>query len=312
MIKYLMILLQTVLLVGLAPLFVGVIRKFKAILRGKKGTPLAQMYYDIWKLLQKGRIISEHASFVTVLTPVISLVAIITASLFVPVFYVSPELGFAGDFILVIYLIAVIKFFNAHSGLDASSTFGGMGGSREMFISMLAEPTIFLGFVYIFLRSGELNLNSAVASLNTKLVLAPASIAAFFAFFIILLMENARIPVDNPETHLELTMVHEAMILEYSGRDLALIELASAVKLLVFSTLFVNLFVGGGIAASLNPGALIIALSVYLLKILALAFILSVLEVWSAKYRVFRMPDAGAMAVTSMFVAIILLLVSRG
>lgn len=312
MIKYLMILIQTALLVGLAPLFVGVVRKFKAMLRGKKGTPLLQMYYDIWKLLQKGRIISVHASFITTLTPVISLVAIITASLFVPVFYVSPELGFTGDFILVIYLIAVIKFFNAHSGLDASSTFGGMGGSREMFISMLAEPAIFLGFVYIFLRSGELNLNSAAASLNTKLVLAPASIAAFFAFFIILIMENARIPIDNPETHLELTMVHEAMILEYSGRDLALIELASSVKLLVFSTLFVNLFVGGGIAASLNPGGLLVALVVYLLKILALAFILSVLEVWSAKYRVFRMPDVGAMAVTSMFVAIILLLVSRG
>ena len=310
--NYLLILIQTVLLVLLAPLFLGVVRKFKAVLRGKKGMPIFQMYYDLWKLLHRDRIISQHASFITVLTPMVSLAGIVTAALFVPVFYASRELGFAGDFILVIYLIGIIKFFNSHSGLDASSTFGGMGGSRELFISMLAEPTIFLSFVYIFLKTGELNLNSAMVSMSTKLVLTPAGVAAFFAFFIVLLMENARIPIDNPETHLELTMVHEAMILEYSGRDLALIELASAVKLLVFTTIFVNLFLAGGLAVSLSVGAILGALALYLVKILAIAFIIAIIEVWSAKYRVFRMADVGAISLSSMFVAIILLLVTRG
>lgn len=311
MIPYLLMILQTILLILLAPLFVGILRKWKAVLRGKKGNPITQMYYDLWKLMRKDRIISEHASFITALTPLISLSAVTVAALFVPVFYAADGLGFTGDFILVIYLIAIIKFFNSHSGLDASSTFGGMGGSREMFISTLAEPSIFLIFVYIFLRTGELTVSSAVTRI-THMVLTPAGLAAAFGFFVVLLMENARIPVDNPETHLELTMVHEGMLLEYSGRDLALIELASAAKLILFCTLFVNLFLPGGVALTAGPGVLLLAFGMYLVKILIVLFGIALVEVLSAKYRVFRMTDVGAMAATSLFLAIILLMVTKG
>lgn len=307
----LMTFVQTLLMVALTPLFIGILRKLKAVFRGKRGNPITQMYYDLWKLLMRDRIISKHASFVTTLTPLVSLASILVASWFVPVFYAGEGLGFVGDFILVMYLIAIIKFFNAHSGLDASSTFGGMGGSREMYISMLAEPSMFLIFVYVFLRSGELNLNLAVAQFN-DLLLTPAAVAATVGFFIVLLMENARVPVDNPETHLELTMVHEGMILEYSGRDLAMIELASAVKLIVFCTLFANLFLPGGVAVSLGLVPLLLGFGIYLVKILAILVGIALVEVISAKYRVFRMTDVGAMAVTSMVLAIILLIVTKG
>lgn len=309
--RYIINLMQILILIGLTPLFIGILRKYKAVLRGKKGNRLVQMYYDIWKLLKKDRILSQHASFITRITPLISLSAVVVASWFVPVFYAASGVGFIGDFILVVYLIAIIKFLNAHSGLDASSTFGGMGGSREMYISMLAEPSVFLVFVYVFLRTGELNLHSAVLQVE-DLFLSPAAIAAAVGFFIVLLMENARIPVDNPETHLELTMVHEGMLLEYSGRDLALLELASSLKLLVFCTLFVNLFLPFGVRVSSGFLALLTALGIYIVKILGVLFLLALIEVVSAKYRVFRMTDVGTMAVTSMFLAILLLFVTKG
>lgn len=311
MIPYLLTVLQTVLLILLAPLFVGILRKFKAVLRGKRGSLITQMYYDLWKLMKKDRIISEHASFITALTPLLSLGAVSVAALFVPAFYTAAGLGFAGDFILVIYLMAIIKFCSSHSGLDASSTFGGMGGSREMFISTLAEPSVFLIFVYVYLRTGELMISSAVTRI-THMILTPAGLAAAFGFFVVLLMENARIPVDNPETHLELTMVHEGMLLEYSGRDLALIELASAVKLTLFCTLFVNLFLPGGVALTAGIGTLLVAFGVYLLQMLVLLLGIALVEVLSAKYRVFRMTDVGAMAATSLFLAVVLLMVTKG
>jgi formate hydrogenlyase subunit 4 len=211
---------------------------------------------------------------------------------------------------VVVYLLLLGTFFLALAGLDTGSAFGGMGASREMTIAALAEPTVALAVFALALGAGSTNLGQIVARTmaDPAAALSPGHLLAFAAVFIVTLAETGRLPVDNPATHLELTMIHEAMVLEYSGRYLALLEWAAALKLVIFFALLANLFVPWGVAVTLTPGALAIATGSLLLKLGALAAAVAVLETRVAKLRLFRVPELlsvsfvlALLAVTSSF-----------
>ncbi len=304
--KYnLIYLTQSILLIAFAPLFSGILKKLKAMLRGYQGPSIVQPYYDIQKLLRKGRVISRHSSFITTISPLLCFSAAVTAAMLIPVFYAGKE-NYLGNLFLIIFTLGIIKFFNSLLGLDCASTFGGMGSSRELFISMLVEPIIFVLLTFLYFETRSFNLFD-IATVNNSLAnYSAAHIIAGFAFFILVITENARVPVDNPETHLELTMVHEAMVLDISGSDLALLELASSIKLMVFLTIFINCFLPYGIAASFSAGSILFSIAVYLLKLLICLTLIAYLEIGMAKYRLFRVPDLLAAAFSFSVIAITL------
>jgi len=238
-------------------------------------------------------VISETASWIFHLMPFVLFASTVAAALIVPVLGNHALLGFMGDAILFVYLFALGRFFLALAALDAGTTFGGMGSSREMTLSSLAEPAMLLAFFSLGFRSHTLSLGGMVsyfAGAEPFQVLFFTSLA-FGALLIVTIAESGRIPVDNPATHLELTMIHEAMILEYSGRYLALIEWGHQIKQLVFLTLLANLFLPWGIAGSWSFPALGLALVLYLAKVFFLAFVIGWIEIHSAKLRLFRVPD---------------------
>jgi formate hydrogenlyase subunit 4 len=292
-----------------APLLVGVLRTLKARLVGRRGPVPWQPYRDLRKLFGKTPVVSTTTSWLFTVTPYVLMSTMITAALAAPVLSSRPPLAFAG-IILLMYLLLLGTFFLTLAGLDAGSAFGGMGSSRAVAVAALAEPTVILAVLALSLRANTTNLGGVVEGLAHEPLLAanPVHLLAFFAFFIVMLAEAGRIPVDNPATHLELTMIHEAMVLEYSGRYLALIEWAAALKLLVFFSLLGNLFVPWGVAVALTPGALLLAAASLVVKFLALAVIVAVLETRVAKLRLFRVPELlsasfvlALLAVTSSF-----------
>lgn len=231
--------------------------------------------------------------------------AAVTAAFLIPVFYTSKE-NYLGNAFLIIFTLSIIKFFNSLIGLDCASTFGGMGSSRELFISMLVEPIIFVLITFLYFETKSFNLFDIAAANISHTNYSAAHIIAGFAFFILVITENARVPVDNPETHLELTMVHEAMILDISGSDLALLELSSSIKLMVFLTIFINCFLPNGIAASFSAGSILFSIALYLLKLLICLALIAYLEIGMAKFRLFRVPDLLAAAFSFSIVAITL------
>lgn len=229
----------------LAPLLPGLINRVKAVAAGRKGPSVFQLYYDLFKLLRKGSVYSSTATLILRLAPVVILACIITASLILPWGGMPAPVSFAGDFILLIYLMGLARFATVLAALDTGSAFEGMGASRELLFSALAEPTLMLGFLVLILHTGSLGLSGIASGISVVdwQTSAPVLIMVSIAWFFVLLTENSRIPVDDPNTHLELTMIHEVMILDYSGPDLAYLEYASAVKLWIFSGLLVNLIV---------------------------------------------------------------------
>src|SRR5947207_4738098 len=263
-----------------APVLAGVIRKTKARLQGRRGAGIFQPYWDLRKLLVKEVVIAENTSWVFRLTPYVAIGTMLLSAFIVPVLTTAAELQFLGNIILLMYVFLLSTFFLALAGLDAGSSFGGMGASREMAIAALAEPTVMIGIFSIALRAGSTGLNEMIGRSvsDPLLLLNPGHLLAFSSFFIVALAETGRLPVDNPSTHLELTMIHEAMILEYSGRYLALIEWASAIKLFLFLTLLANIFIPWGIAASLAPLALVIGVFALAIKLGVLGFGLAILE----------------------------------
>ena len=226
MIKPLDTILQTVLLLALAPLVSGCIKNWKAKLQNRRGPPVWQPYFDLAKFLRKDMVISEHASWIFRAMPFVLFVSTLLAGLLVPMVSASAPLSLFGGALALIGLLALGRFFLALGGLDPGSAFGGMGSSREMTIAALAEPALMLGIFTVAITAHSTNLSQMVLAAQgpTWKLLNPAHVLAFAALFIVLLAETGRIPVDNPATHLELTMIHEAMILEYSGRYLALTE----------------------------------------------------------------------------------------
>ncbi|MEW6209942.1 MAG: NADH-quinone oxidoreductase subunit H [Acidobacteriota bacterium] len=290
-----------------SPLMVGGVRKLKARLQGRCGASLLQPYRDLRKLLMKEAVISENTSWIFRFTPYLVASVMLFSSLLVPMLTTRTPLGFIGNIIVLMYLLLLATFFLALAGLDAGSAFGGMGSSREMIIAALAEPTVMIAIFAIALRVGSTSLDDIVrrGADDSLLLLNPGHILAFIAFFIVALAETGRLPVDNPATHLELTMIHEAMILEYSGRHLALIEWASGMKLFLFLTLLANLFFPWGVASTLDPLPIALGFAALLLKVGALAAAVAVLETSVAKLRLFRVPELLSGSFTLALLAVV-------
>ena len=287
------ILLQTILLLLLAPLLTGCIRNWKAKLQNRRGARIWQPYSDLVKFFHKDMVISEHASWVFSFAPYAVFITALVAGLLVPMVTVQAPLSLFGDVLALVGLLALGRFFLALGGLDPGSAFGGMGSSREMTIAAIAEPAMMLAIFTVAITAGSTDISHIVqiAQSPTWKVLNPTHVMAFAALFIVLLAETGRIPVDNPATHLELTMIHEAMLLEYSGRSLALMEWGASVKQLVLMTLLVNIFIPGGLAGDATPAALGIGALVYAGKLILIAAAVVIVETTNAKLRLFRVPD---------------------
>jgi formate hydrogenlyase subunit 4 len=291
--RSLAIVLQTLVAVALAPALVGFIRWLKARLQGRRGAAPWQPYFEIRKLLGKEAVVSHTASWIFHATPfVVFGTGVLVASL-VPLIIAPSDRFLVGDLFATVYLLLLGTFFLALAGLDTGSPFGGMGASRAMTVVALTEPTVALSIVALALNAGSTSFSQIVARTlaEPRASLGPGHVLAFAALFIVTLAETGRLPVDNPSTHLELTMIHEAMILEYSGPYLALIEWGAALKLLVFLALAANLFVPWGIASSLSPVAVAIGFVSVIAKLGVLAVVIAVLETRVAKLRLFRVPE---------------------
>ncbi|MDD5656636.1 MAG: NADH-quinone oxidoreductase subunit H [Elusimicrobia bacterium] len=301
---------QSLALIALAPLLAGLIKRLKATLQNRRGPDLIQPYRDLWKAMRKETVVSETASWVTLAVPYVVFGGTAAAAFLVPAALADTPLGPAGDAIALVYLLAVPRFFLALGGLDAGSAFGGMGSSREMMISSSAEPALMLALFAAALEAGTTNLGAMArrmaelgwAGFNPGLALAAA------ALFLVALAECGRLPVDNPATHLELTMVHEAMILEQSGRGLGLIEWAGMLKLAIFLTLLADLFLPWGAALGADWTQLGLGAALCVLKLCALAVAVALVETATAKLRLFRVPDFLGTA----FVLALLALLSQG
>jgi formate hydrogenlyase subunit 4 len=299
------------LVVGLgAPLLLGTLRTLKARFVGRRGPTPWQPFVDLRKLLGKTPVVSETTSWIFRATPYVLAGAMLVAALAAPVLTSRPPLAFAG-IILLMSLFLLGTFFLALAGLDAGSAFGGMGSSREVAVAALAEPTVIVAVFALALRANTTNLGAIVERVSAEPFLAinPAHLLAFVAFFIVMLAETGRLPVDNPATHLELTMIHEAMVLEYSARHLALVEWASAMKLFVFLTLLANLFFPWGVPPEVTPPALLLGLLALAGKLVVLVVALAALETAIAKLRLFRVPEllAGSFALGVLSVSAVVL-----
>ena len=287
------LLVQTALLLLLAPLLSGLIKNGKAKLQNRRGAPIWQPGLDLVKFLRKDMVVSEHASCVFGVTPYVVLLTALAAGLMVPLVTAQPPLALFGGALALVGLLALGRFFLALGGLDPATTFGGMGSSREMTLAALAEPAMMMAIFTVATTASSTNLGQIVLAGRESgwALLDPSRVLAFAAMFIVLLAETGRIPVDNPATHLELTMIHEAMLLEYSGRYLAFLEWGAAIKQLVLMALLANLFFPLGLAATATPAALAAALGWLAVKLLVLAGAVVVIEFTNAKLRLFRVPD---------------------
>ncbi len=288
--------INTLIVLAIAPLFVSMIKKVKAWTQGRRGPSVFQTYATIIKLLTKEVIYSPSSSRIMRVTPLITIASILVAALFVPLIFVPEPIGGIGNIILFLYLLALARFFMALAGLDAGSSFGGMGSSREMSISAIIEPTTIIVFAALAFVFKDLNIFDMVSRTAPGSPATPTLILIGISLFIILIVETSRIPVDNPETHLELTMIHEGMTLEQSGRNLALMELSAAIKLTVLMGLLINLIIPFGLATSLTLVGILIAVIMFVIKGSILAGIIGIFESSMAKKRFFQLPSLFAMA----------------
>ena len=304
---------QMMVVLALAPLLAGYVRKVKALLVGRQGPPMVQPYRDLLRLLRKEVVLAHSASWVFRATPYLVFAATWVGAALVPTFATGLLFSYAADMIAIVALLGSARFMLALAGLDVGTSFGGIGSSREMMIASLAEPAMLMVVFTLSLLAGSTQLSSIAAFMQGPDVGLRVSLAlALVALVMVAIAENARIPVDNPATHLELTMVHEAMILEYSGRHLALIELASFVKLLLYVSVIGCVFAPWGIAAAGDGfSATLIGLAAYVGKLAVAGFLLAVFETSIAKMRVFRVSDFLGAALMLGVLAALLRFVSR-
>jgi len=289
--------INTLVVIAISPLFVSLIKKVKAWTQGRQGPSVFQTYFTLIKLLKKEVIYSPNSSRIMRITPLVTMAAILVAALFVPLVFVPEPVGGIGNIILFLYLLALARFFMALAGLDAGSSFGGMGSSREMSISAIIEPTtiiVFAALAFVFKTTNIFDMFTLTTTPGSPAT--PTLILIGISLFIILVVETSRIPVDNPETHLELTMIHEGMILEQSGKNLALMELSAAVKMTVLMALLINLIVPFGLTTTLTLAGILFAVIVFILKGSILAGIIGLFESSMAKRRFFQLPSLFAMA----------------
>ena len=270
----------------LPPLLLGVVNKTKAWVAGRTGMPLLQAYFDIFRLLRKGAVYSKTTSWIFSAGPIVNLAAVLIAAALVPLATAHSPFGFTGDIVVFAYVIGLGRFFTLAAALDTGSSFEGMGASREAAIAALAEPALFLTFAILCIASRSVSFADALGtSWNHWGTLQPSMSAAAIALFIVLLAENSRIPVDDPNTHLELTMVHEVMVLDHGGPDFAFVMYGSAVKLFVMGSLVVHVLLP--FPQVTRP----IGLATFIAGQWALAVIVGLLESSTARLRLIRLPQ---------------------
>jgi formate hydrogenlyase subunit 4 len=305
---------QMALVLLLAPLLLGVVRKVKARLLRRQGPPLLQPYRDLLRLLQKEVVLADSASWLFRVVPYLVFAGIWVAAALVPTFATGLLFSWSADLIAITALLGSARFFLALAGLDVGTSFGGIGSSREVMIASLAEPAMIMITFTLALLAGTTELSQIAAFMLERNVGLRVSLGlALVALIMVAIAENARIPVDNPATHLELTMVHEAMVLEYSGRHLAMIELAAALKLLLYVSLLGCVFLPWGMAtAGAGLAAYGLGVAAYLGKLAVGGFLLAVFETAIAKMRVFRVPQFLGAALMLGLLGTLLLFVSRG
>src|SRR5712672_4198560 len=304
---------QMLLVLLLAPLLTGLVRKVKAQILRRQGPPLVQPYRDLIRLLRKDVVLAESASWLFRVIPYLVFAATWVAASLVPTFGTGLLFSWSADLIAIIALLGSARFFLALAGLDVGTSFGGIGSSREVMIASLAEPAMIMIIFVLALIAGSTQLSiiaefmlSLAAGLRVSLGLA------LIALILVAIAENSRIPVDNPATHLELTMVHEAMVLEYSGRHLAMIEFSAFLKLLLYISLIACVFAPWGISsAAVDATSLLTGVAAYLLKLAAAGFFLALFETATAKMRVFRVPQFLGAALMLGLLGTLLLFVSR-
>jgi formate hydrogenlyase subunit 4 len=304
---------QMLLVLALSPLLVGFVRMIKARLLLRQGPPLLQPYRDLLRLLRKEVVLAENASWLFRALPYLIFAATWVAASLVPTFANGLIFSWTADLIAIIALLGLARFLLALAGLDIGTSFGGIGSSREVMIASIAEPAMLMIVFTLALVAGSTQLSTMAEYLSSGEVGLRVSLGmAVIALIMVAIAENARIPVDNPATHLELTMVHEAMVLEYSGRHLALIDLSAELKLLLYVSLIACLFVPWGIAApGANAEALLIGVAAFIAKLAAGGFLLAVFETSIAKMRVFRVPDFLGVALMLGLLATLLMFVAR-
>lgn len=304
---------QMLVVLLLAPLHTGLVRKVKARILSRRGPPLIQPYRDLIRLLRKEAVLAESASWLFRAVPYIVFAAIWIAAALVPTFATGLMFSWSADMIAIIAFLGSARFFLALAGLDVGTSFGGIGSSREVMIASLAEPAMLMIVFTLALVAGSTQLSTIAAYMASNAVGLRVSLGlALIAIIMVALAENARIPIDNPATHLELTMVHEAMVLEYSARHLALIELAASLKLLLYVSLIGCVFAPWGLAqAGAGAQAYAIGFAAYLGKLAVGGILLAVFETSIAKMRVFRVPQFLGAALMLGLLATLLLFVSR-
>lgn len=303
---------QMVFVLLLAPLLLGFTRKVKARFLNRIGPPLLQPYRDLLRLARKDAVIADNASWLFRTAPYMIFAATWVAAALVPTFATGLQFSWTADLIAITALLGSARFFLALAGMDIGTAFGGIGSSREMLFASLAEPAMIMIVFVVALVAGSTQLSHVANFMLTHASLRVSLGMALIALIVVALAENARIPVDNPATHLELTMVHEAMVLEYSGRHLAVIELAAALKLLLYISLIACIFVPWGLAPPQSGFlALVIGAGTYLGKLAVGGFLMVLFETSIAKMRVFRVPEFLGAALMLGFLGTLLLFVSR-
>lgn len=285
--------LQAAALMAVSPLVVGIIRKIKARMQNKVGASVLQPYRDLRKMFRKESAVSENASFLFRLIPYVCLTSMLLLAAMTPFVYTQVIAPYA-DVIAMVYIFTMFRFAMVLGGLEGGSAFGGMGSSREVMMSVLIEPALLISIMTLSAMTGAgFDLSAISGSINARgaAAICPALLLAGTSFVITMVAENTRVPFDNPDTHLELTMVHEGMLLEYSGRGLAIMEFASMVRLTIFMALLGTLFFPWGTAMAMTAAELSVSLLAITVKMLAIAFGIALLESTVAKMRVFRMPN---------------------
>ncbi|MEI6225858.1 MAG: NADH-quinone oxidoreductase subunit H [Deltaproteobacteria bacterium] len=297
-------LFQIGLLLLLPPLLLGVVNRVKAIAAGRKGPPILQLYFDLAKLLQKGAVYSRTTTWVFRAGPAVGLAAIVTAGTMLPVAGQPAIVSFAGDFVLFAYLLALARFATALAALDTGSSFEGMGAAREVSFASMAEPALFLVLVVMARATGSLSLSGMLGPglAAAWRAAAPALLLSAIALFVVALAENSRIPVDDPNTHLELTMIHEVMVLDHSGPDLAFILYGAALKFFLFGALLVRL------VADVRMTGFWAAEGAFVVELIGFSILVGLVESAMARLRLTRVPQmlVGA-SVLSVFALVLLL-----
>ncbi len=304
---------EMALVLLLAPLLIGFTRKVKARLLRRFGPSIIQPYRDLARLMRKEVVLAENASWLFRATPYLIFATTWVAASLVPTFATGLMFSWTADLLAIIALLASARFFLALAGMDVGTAFGGIGASREVMISSLAEPAMLLIIFTLALIAGSTQLSTVASVMASSEVGLRVSLGlSLVALIMVAIAENARIPVDNPATHLELTMVHEAMVLEYSGRHLAMIEFAAALKLLLYISLIACVFMPWGLrSVDAGPAGYIVGVTAYVAKLALGGALLALFETAVAKMRVFRVPDFLGAALMLGLLGVLLLFVSR-